>query len=385
MLLRQGKAVVWRLSKLCLKTHRRRLLVSPAGSHENLQLELPRFGRPRTVRALREAVRSLSPQIIGLLETKKRAVDIESLRCKLGFQNGFGVSCKGRSGGLALLWDDTVCVEVSNYSFWHIDVVIRDNGVWRLSLFYGNPAVNMRRESWNLLRKLHTISDTQWVVIGDFNEVLDAIEDCGLSDIGFTGYPYTFSNHREGEFEVQARLDRVLADDSWRRNFPRAAVSHIHLHVSDHQLLVLDTDKICQVSRKKLFRFEAMWLEHPQYNSQMRDFWNSCGEGRDSWSKKLMACSAMLRSWNRSVFEDVRKKIEKLKHDLEMVKSEYRSEDMIEREKNISEELDLWLAREETLWMQRSIVMWMSLGDKNTKFFHARASQRRKKNWITNL
>ncbi|KAL9691576.1 hypothetical protein QQ045_012000 [Rhodiola kirilowii] len=177
-----------------------------------------------------------------------------------------------------------------------------------------------------------------------------AIEDYGLSDLGFTGHPYTFSVHREGEFEVQARLDRVLADDNWRRSFPR---------------------------------FEVMWLEHPQYASQMRNFWNSNGEGRERWSQKLKAFKEMLRSWNRSVFGDVRKKIEKLKYDLEIVKSESRTSDMIDRERKISEELDLWLAREETLWMQRSRVMWMTQGDKNTKFFHARASQRRKKNWIT--
>ncbi|KAL9666352.1 hypothetical protein QQ045_000682 [Rhodiola kirilowii] len=42
-------------------------------------------------------------------------------------------------------------------------------------------------------------------------------------------------------------------------------------------------------------------------------------------------------------------------------------------------ELDWWLAREETLWLQRSRILWMKQGDKNTKFFHTRASQRRQK------
>ncbi|KAL9691577.1 hypothetical protein QQ045_012001 [Rhodiola kirilowii] len=56
-----------------------------------------------------------------------------------------------------------------------------------------------------------------------------------------------------------------------------------------------------------------------------------------------------------------------------------------EEEARIVEELDGWLAREETLWLQRSIILWLNQGDKNTKFFHARASHRRKNNWIQAL
>ncbi|CAM8895955.1 unnamed protein product [Rhodiola kirilowii] len=327
------------------------------------------LGRPRTVRALRDAMRSLSPQIVGLMETKKRASDIEGVRCKLGFRNGFGVSCRGRSGGLALFWDDSLCLEILNYSVSHIDAVIRDQGLWRLTLFYGNPAVNRRCESWNLLRQLRSLNDIQWIVLGDFNEVLSlkevrggrmrhnwqmenfrkAMDDCFLSDLGFTGYPYTFSNHREGDLEVQARLDRALADVDWMRNFPKASVAHVHLNASDHQLLVVETDGKCQRSRTKLFRFEVMWLDHPQYDVQMRDFWSSCEEGGGRWSTKLKTCKEMLKSWNQVAFGNLCKRIEKLKQELETVKSGTHTGEVVERERKIGEELDLWLAREEAL------------------------------------
>ena len=50
-----------------------------------------------------------------------------------------------------------------------------------------------------------------------------------------------------------------------------------------------------------------------------------------------------------------------------------------------SKELDDWLRKQEIYWAQRSRVNWINHGDKNSKFFHLKASQRRQKNFIPRI
>ena len=48
-------------------------------------------------------------------------------------------------------------------------------------------------------------------------------------------------------------------------------------------------------------------------------------------------------------------------------------------------EINEMLTREEIMWNQRSRASWIKWGDRNTKFFHATASQRRRRNKIVGI
>lgn len=50
--------------------------------------------------------------------------------------------------------------------------------------------------------------------------------------------------------------------------------------------------------------------------------------------------------------------------------------------KQTEKELDEMLLREEVMWRQHSRATWVREGDKNTDFFHHKATWRRKKNRI---
>ena len=67
------------------------------------------------------------------------------------------------------------------------------------------------------------------------------IDECGLNDLGYEGYTFTSRNERHGVNNVQVRLGRFLANNSWSKLFQQAKVKHLILSHSDHMPIMLTT------------------------------------------------------------------------------------------------------------------------------------------------
>jgi hypothetical protein len=120
--------------------------------------------------------------MVFLMETKLRGEKMELILLKLGIPNMFIVDCIGRSGGLALLWDENVTLDIQNYSQRHINGVVKlgmSGEQWKFTGFYGHPDPAKRHEAWALLKHLAKFTPLPWVCIGDFNESLSHSEKWG--------------------------------------------------------------------------------------------------------------------------------------------------------------------------------------------------------------
>jgi hypothetical protein len=98
----------------------------------------------------------------------------------------------------------------------------------------------------------------------------------------------------------------------------------------------------------------------------------------------LKTIMSNLQSWRKMHFKSIPKELEKklaLLEDLWHLTDEVSNAVRI----GIEKEMDELLYREEILWMQRSRVAWPREGDRNTKYFHRRASWRRRKNRVHRL
>jgi 23S rRNA U2552 (ribose-2'-O)-methylase RlmE/FtsJ len=101
--------------------------------------------------------------------------------------------------------------------------------------------------------------------------------------------------------------------------------------------------------------------------------------------EKLARVSKDLAGWGRSTFGQVSLELKKLRGDLDRLQSDPARTGPSLEEAKIMERIVELNHREEIMWQQRSRIRWLSAGDKNTRFFHLCASQRRKKNKITRL
>ncbi|KAL9675160.1 hypothetical protein QQ045_003361 [Rhodiola kirilowii] len=354
---------------------------------------------------MKELISSNRPQILGLIKTKLTSSKWDQLKFNLGYSCCIAVGSRGRSGGVALLWNETQTVSLKSYSSYHIDVVVDSESQFRLTLFYGNPRAHCRDSSWELIRRLAAGCDLPWVVMGDFNEVCfsweatgvrqrdesrmrafrNVLEECGLFDLGCNGNLFTFSNKRMGEREARVRLDRFVANENWRRLFPLFSVRHSWANASDHCPIMLDLKGERRRNGQGRFRFETMWMRHDNYLEKVKEFWQKAVTGGGPASKILDSCGSQLKRWNDEEFGNVKRRIKQLKAQIQEVQKEFRSEVLVEEESKLAAELDEWLAREECIWRQRARTEWLKEGDRNTAFFHARASYRRKVNSLSGL
>ncbi|XP_026420047.1 uncharacterized protein LOC113316030 [Papaver somniferum] len=128
-----------------------------------------------------------------------------------------------------------------------------------------------------------------WLLIGDLNATLHSSEKVGgintpntkhalatqcIRNLGFiyvvwSGDPYTWSNHRQGDSHIRVRLDCALANTTWHDNFPSAQLNNLLTIGSDHAPVFLNTEGNVR-SRDKPFRLFEYWLGHKDCKAIIR-------------------------------------------------------------------------------------------------------------------
>jgi len=332
----------------------------------------------------------------------------------LGFHGCFAVSSEGKSGGLALFWVQECIVSLKHYSPNIIDVTIGSeaNQLWRVSFVYGEPRSELRHNFWDLLRFVRSQWSGPWLCAGDFNEVLssdehlsrgergeqqmrlfrECLEDCELFDLGFSGPKYTWNNRQVGSDNVKVRLDRAVANGHFIQLFDDYHVENVITSTSDHYAILVSINRDSQYNDRSSFdnnfKYEAMWARAPDYNDIVEKKWKEDFEGprnlQSFWSN-LSRMATSLKHWSSRTFGSIRKEIKKLERQLAMLRSSSATPAFSVEERRIERKLCDLFECEEIMARQRSRVDWLQAGDRNTSFFHARASARRKTNRISYL
>ncbi|GMI84947.1 hypothetical protein HRI_002164000 [Hibiscus trionum] len=364
------------------------------------------LGKPRAVNRLKNTLRGINPHVLFLIETKLDVRRMERVRHRCGFRFGIDVGANGSKGGLSLGWKPDCNVTLSSYSLHHIDVIIKEDDVepWRFTGFYGNPIESERANSWNLLRRLSTQHDMPWLVAGDFNEIMysfekmgrrirpernmlhfrDALNDCELGDLGFTGAWFTWERGNFANTNVRERLDRALATPRWWNAHPLYCVKHLVHSTSDHCPVLIDTLGHATAHSRQpvsLFKFDAHWVLEEEVEGLIKDVW----EESDSVLHKLAKLGSTLSSWSKDKKHTTRASKKALLSRLQELSSSDPDDDNLQELIEVKLGLNLEADKDELFWEQRARSNWLSHGDSNTTFFHKFASCRQKKNHVPGL
>ncbi|PNX99664.1 ribonuclease H, partial [Trifolium pratense] len=371
------------------------------------------MGNPKTVRALNKLIANNFPDLVFIMETKLLSSKSMFLSRFKDTYKVHQIDCSttggGRAGGLLMMWNHcNIDVNIINENFNYIDVQIDHNNIqWRATGIYGYPQNQNKLLTCNLIDELAgSAQNPRWLLFGDFNIILNTdeklgghttdtnvitmfrntINRCNLQDLGYLGEVFTWTNRQEDHHHIKARLDRFLASEDWTNTFSNFKNTHLVRYSSDHNPILLDfsSNPVCrqrqhQHKRKK---YEMMWTRHEDHFTIVKEAWQSA---RGTLNSKLESTLHYMHHWGQQEFGSIPKKIKAVQAELHDLNNKSDNTSMMQHIQSKELELDKLLESEEMWWNQRSRILWLQHGDKNTKFFHQKASQRRKRNHINTI
>jgi exonuclease III len=360
-------------------------------------------------RALLELLHINDPAILILTETRLGGARAAELAKSFPFDGFLCTNTIGFAGGIWILWK-SAAVELelltSTEQEIHVSAQVKDsNSLWLLSAIYASPRRSERRVLWKNLMVISGLHKLPWVMVGDFNDIISGDEKwggnfpvasriaeynncmntCSMLDLGFSGPKYTWSNGQDISTLIMQRLDRAWVNSEWRILFPEAYVTNLTRTHSDHCPILLSLWPSSHNSLPRPFRFENIWLSHPEFPTVVDKAWSAPCPNLLSTFELF---TSLVTTWNKNTFGNIfqrKKRILARINGMQCALATNPSEASARLEKSLRMEYGNILKLEEDFWALKSRVGWVVEGDRNTKFFHTTTLVRRRYNKIVRI
>ncbi|XP_013739623.2 uncharacterized protein LOC106442489 [Brassica napus] len=355
-----------------------------------------------------------------ILETRVKEKKAEKILSS-EFRDWSAITNYEHSGGgrIWLLWRERVCMTpvFKTDQLITCSVVLQDEEEFLCSFVYASNEVEGRKVLWEDLCH-HSNSpmfrNKAWMIMGDFNEILEGDEHsgfsnlaslpngmgdfqqmvlhCQLSDMGYQGPKLTWCNKRE-EGLICKKLDRVLLNDVALHRFTGAYSVFEPGGCSDHMRckiqLIQPKEKI-----QRPFKYVNAIGRLPNFLPMIHAYWDSTEKMFHStsamyrFSKKLKNLKPLIRDLGREKLGNL-SKISEEAHVILCEKQKLTlsapSTEAIQEE---AEAYEKWLhvaELEEDFLKQKSKLHWLEVGDQNNMNFYNSIRTRQAQNTMREI
>ncbi|KAL4291239.1 hypothetical protein GQ457_14G000340 [Hibiscus cannabinus] len=316
-----------------------------------------------------------APEIFVIMEPRISGTFADDFIRRPGYDFSYKIEATGFSGGIWILWRESVSVDVLvvTKQFIHARCSPAGNaGEFLLTCVYASPCRQQRNSSSERQGGSRHGSRVNL-------KFCDFIVDAGLIDMGFNGPQFTWKRG-----DLSQRLDRCLCNSRWYSEFAQSEVVHLQRLGSDHRPILLGTGMDSNQHKSSLFRYISASNDHPDFINLLKDYWDdsrSIGDNISNFQSKS-------REWSWTVFGHIDRRknllLSRIKG-IEVALENGHNSYLEELEIALKRDLEHVLEQEESLWFQRARTSWIQSGDRNTAFFHASVISRKKRNRISML
>ncbi|KAL6565242.1 hypothetical protein OROGR_002193 [Orobanche gracilis] len=170
-----------------------------------------------------------------------------------------------------------------------------NNGLFSafITFIYGLNERDDRRSLWSNLRSIAGMVHEPWLILGDFNNVLnsedriggtpvseseciefrDVLNETELQEVRYVGWDFTWRNKQKHRL-IYSKIDRCFGNHLWFDKFGHCMVEILNPGGSDHSPLLLQLG--VRSSRcKPQFRFLNCLVDHPDFLPTVIDAWST--------------------------------------------------------------------------------------------------------------
>lgn len=360
---------------------------------------------------VRNVIRESRCDIVILQETKWNDSDlIYYLRTLPSFfnRNCVVLHANNSAGGLLIAWKHGFHSLNSWATRNSVSVLLQQSSSGAILLVtnvYGPTTDTLKPAFINELRYLSSLATNPWILGGDFNLVRwlidrsgnqrnftlmslfnDLIREMEVIDIPLQNRKFTWCSNRPDP--SHSRIDRILIAPELSLQFPLITMQAMEVLVSDHAPLLLSCRK--PTTPKRLYKMELFWLSNPQATAIIQEIWSNGDRSLNELQRFSSNCERMhkrLRDWHCHNFDDIEKQMQFCKKTVlffDQIEEQRKLESYEYRFRIMVKERAYALAGIiEARWHHRFRCRWLKAGDKNTRYFHAVASARQRRNKVS--